>query len=67
MKYVSEARSLTIEYDALPLDAIELFPLPTRLNPANSGIHRRLADVYGYAYSDMDETHVRICWLANNA
>ena len=33
LKYVAEGEKPDDEFDALPLDAIELFPLPVRLNP----------------------------------
>jgi len=59
LKYVSEGEKADDEYDALPLDAIELFPLPTRLNPANPEFIGAWRDMYGYAYSDMDEAHVK--------
>src|SRR5258708_39975133 len=59
LKYVSEGEKPDDEYDALPLDAIELFPLPTRLNPANPEFIGAWRDAYGYAHRDMDETHVK--------
>src|SRR5713101_9222375 len=35
LKYVAEGEKPDDEYDALPLEAIEAFPLPVRLNPGN--------------------------------
>src|ERR1700751_601121 len=35
LKYVAAGEKPDDEYDALPLDAIEPFPLPVRLSPAN--------------------------------
>jgi uncharacterized protein len=58
LKYVSEGEKPDDEYDALPLDAIEAFPLPLRLSPTNPEFIRAWHDLYGYAYSDMSETHV---------
>src|SRR5712692_6230064 len=58
LKYVAEGEKPDDEYDALPLDAIEAFPLPARLNPTNPEFIRAWHDLFGYAYNDMSETHV---------
>src|SRR6266849_1737200 len=58
LKYVSDGEKPDDEYDALPLDAIEAFPLPLRLSPTNAEFIRAWHDLYGYAYNDMSEAHV---------
>jgi len=58
LKYVAAGEKPDDEYDALPLEAIEAFPLPLRLSPTNPEFIRAWHDLYGYAYQDMSETHV---------
>src|SRR5882724_1266538 len=58
LKYVAAAEKADDEYDALPLEAIEAFPLPLRLSPTNPEFIRAWHDLYGYAYRDMSEPHV---------
>ena len=58
LKYVAEGEKPDDEYDALPLEAIEAFPLPLRLSPTNPEFIRAWHDLYGYAYQDMSEAHV---------
>ena len=58
LKYVAAGEKADDEYDALPLEAIEAFPLPLRLSPTNPEFIRAWHDLYGYAYSDMSEAHV---------
>ena len=58
LKYVAEGEKPDDEYDALPLEAIEAFPLPLRLSPTNPEFIRAWHDLYAYAYSDMSEAHV---------
>jgi predicted TIM-barrel fold metal-dependent hydrolase len=58
LKYVAEGEKPDDEFDALPLDAIEAFPLPVRLSPTNPEFIRAWHDLFGYAYDDMSETHV---------
>lgn len=59
LKYVAEGEKPDDEYDALPLEAIELFPLPTRLKLDNPEFIGAWRDIYGYKYSDMAEAHVQ--------
>jgi hypothetical protein len=59
LKYVAPGEKPDDEFDALPLDAIEAFPLPLRLSPTNPEFIRAWHDLYGYAHSDMSEAHVR--------
>src|SRR5438477_3419060 len=58
LKYVAPGEKPDDEFDALPLDAIEAFPLPLRLSPANPEFIRAWHDLYGYAYNDMNPAHV---------
>src|SRR5713101_8870216 len=58
LKYVSEGEKPDDEFDALPLDAIEAFPLPLRLSLTNPEFIRAWHDLFGYGYSDMSEAHV---------
>src|SRR5438132_3582112 len=59
LKYVAEGEKPDDEYDALPLDVIEQFPLPVRLSPANPEFVRAWHDLYGYKHEDMSPPHVR--------
>jgi len=59
LKYVAEGEKADDEYDALPLDVIEPFPLPVRLNPANPEFIHGWHDLYGYKHDDMSEAHLR--------
>lgn len=47
------------DYDALPFELLEGFPLPLRLRPENLEYTAAWRDIYGYKYSDMSEAHVR--------
>ena len=58
LKYVAAGEKPDDEFDALPLDAIEAFPLPLRLSPTNPEFIRAWHDLYGYAYNDMSPAHV---------
>src|SRR5713226_456559 len=58
LKYVAPGEKPDDEFDALPLDAIEAFPLPLRLSPANSEFTRAWHDLYGYVFNDMNPAHV---------
>src|SRR5216684_6424653 len=59
LKYVAEGEKADDEYDALPLDVIEVFPLPVRLSPANPEFIHAWHDLYGYKHDDMSEAHLR--------
>lgn len=67
VKFVAEGEPADTEFDALPLDAIAAFPLPVRLNPANSEFIRAWRDLYDYRHSDMSEGHVRELMSAKQA
>ena len=58
LKYVAEGEKPDDEFDALPLDAIEAFPLPLRLSPTNPEFIRAWHDLYGYDHHDMAPAHV---------
>jgi uncharacterized protein len=58
LKYVAQGQKPDDEFDALPLDVIEEFPLPLRLRPDNREFIGAWRELYGYKYSDMSETHV---------
>jgi predicted TIM-barrel fold metal-dependent hydrolase len=58
LKYVAPGEKPDDEYDALPLDAIEPFPLPVRLNPTNPEFIRAWHDLYGYNHNDMSDPHL---------
>jgi len=47
------------EYDALPFDLLQEFPLMVRLRPDNLEYTAAWRALYGYKYSDMSEAHVR--------
>src|SRR5438477_11706626 len=58
LKYVAQGEKPDVEFDALPLDAIEAFPLPLRLSPSNPEFVRAWHDLYGYTFNDMTPAHV---------
>lgn len=47
------------EYDALPFELLQEFPLMVRLRPDNLEYTAAWRALYGYKYSDMSEAHVR--------
>jgi predicted TIM-barrel fold metal-dependent hydrolase len=47
------------EYDALPFELLEAFPLMVRLRPDNLEYTAAWRALYGYKYADMSEAHVR--------
>jgi len=57
LKYVGESEKADDEFDALPLDAIEAFPLPVRLQLDNPEFIGAWRDLYRYQYSDMSAAH----------
>jgi predicted TIM-barrel fold metal-dependent hydrolase len=59
LKYVAAGDKPDDEFDALPLDVIVPFPLPTRLSPANPEFIRAWHELYRYSHNDMSEAHVR--------
>jgi hypothetical protein len=59
LRYVAEGDKPDDEFDALPLDNIDPFPLPVRLSPTNPEFEEAWAKLYGYAHDDMTDKHVQ--------
>ena len=59
LRYVAAGEKPDDEFDALPLDGIEPFSLPVRLNPGNPEFISAWRALYNYAHNDMSETNVR--------
>src|ERR1041384_5805173 len=57
LRYVAEGGKPDDEYDALPLEAIDPFPLPLRLSPENREFIDAWKHFYGYNYNDMLQAH----------
>jgi predicted TIM-barrel fold metal-dependent hydrolase len=57
LRYVAEGGKPDDEYDALPLEAIDPFPLPLRLSPDNREFIDAWKHFYNYAYNDMLQAH----------
>jgi uncharacterized protein len=47
------------EYDALPFELLESFPLMVRLRPDNLEYTAAWRALFGYRYSDMNDEHIR--------
>ncbi|PWT83534.1 MAG: amidohydrolase [Acidobacteria bacterium] len=58
LKFTAEGEKADAEYDALPLDSIEPFELPVRLNLANPEFIGAWRQLFDYKYSDMLPAHV---------
>ena len=58
LRYVGEGDKPDDEYDALPLESIEPFPLPVRLAPNNPEFINAWKRFYSYKYDDMVAAHV---------
>ncbi|HEY6119495.1 MAG TPA: amidohydrolase family protein [Pyrinomonadaceae bacterium] len=59
LRFTAEGEKADDEFDALPLDSIEPFQLPVRLNPSNSEFVKAWHDLFGYTFEDMSADHVR--------
>src|ERR1044071_2717855 len=57
LRYVAEGDKPDDEYDALPLESIEPFPLPLRLSPENREFIDAWKHFYKYNYNDMLQAH----------
>ncbi|HEV7397658.1 MAG TPA: amidohydrolase family protein [Pyrinomonadaceae bacterium] len=57
LKVVREGEPADHDYDALPLEDIEAFPLPLRLQLDNPEFITAWRELYGYKYADMTEPH----------
>ena len=59
LRHVAEGEKPDDEYDALPLDAIGLFPLPIRVAPTNPEFIHAWKQLYGYKHNDMSDANVQ--------
>jgi uncharacterized protein len=59
LRVTPEGEKADNEYDALPLDAIEPFPVPVRLDPGNLEFIGAWRELFNYQFNDMSEAHVR--------
>jgi hypothetical protein len=59
LRYVAAGAKADDEFDALPLDALEPFALPVRLNPTNQEFIGAWRALYHYSHDDMSDAHVR--------
>ena len=59
LRFVAEGDKPDDEYDALPLEGLEPFALPPRLNPGNPEYIGAWRAVFGYNHGDMSEAHVK--------
>src|SRR5690349_19139055 len=57
LRYVAEGDKPDDEYDALPLESIDSFPLPLRLSPENREFIEAWKHFYKYKYNDMLRAH----------
>ena len=58
LRYVAAGEKPDDEFDALPLDVMEPFPLPVRLNPTNPEFIGAWRALYRYTHNDMDPAHM---------
>ena len=59
LRFVAEGDKPDDEYDALPLEGLEPFALPPRLNPANPEYIGAWRALFGYKHDDMSEAHLK--------
>ena len=59
LKFVADGEKPDDEFDALPLDNVEPFPLPPRLSLVNPEFIGAWRDLYKYSFNDMSPAHVR--------
>src|ERR1041385_3864160 len=57
LRYVAEGDKPDDEYDALPLEAIDPFPLPLRISPENREFIDAWKYFYRYNHDDMLQAH----------
>ena len=58
LRFVAEGDTPDDEYDALPLEGLEPFALPPRLNPANPEYIEAWRSLFGYKHGDMSEAQI---------
>ena len=59
LRFTAAGEKADDEFDALPLDSIEPFQLPVRLNLSNLEFVGAWRQIFGYNYTDMSADHVR--------
>src|ERR1044072_3786704 len=64
LRYVAEGGKPDDEYDALPLEAIDPFPLPLRLSPENREFIDAWKHFYKYNHNDMLQAHTDVLLTA---
>jgi predicted TIM-barrel fold metal-dependent hydrolase len=58
LRFVAKGDKADDEYDALPLDDLDPFALPPRLQLTNPEFIGAWRELYGYKYNDMSEPHL---------
>jgi predicted TIM-barrel fold metal-dependent hydrolase len=58
LRYVAEGDKPDDEYDALPLEGLQPFALPPRINPANPEYIAAWRALFDYKHGDMSEAHL---------
>lgn len=58
LRFVAEGDKPDDEYDALPLEGLEPFGMPPRLNPSNPEYIGAWRALFGYKHDDMSEAHI---------
>src|SRR5258708_16317647 len=64
LRFVAEGDKPDDEYDALPLEGLEPFGMPPRLNPANPEYIGAWRALFGYTHHDMSEVHIKELMMA---
>ena len=59
MKVVLTGEKEDTDYDALPVDAMQPFELPARINPDNPMFVQAWKELFGYPFSDMTAPHLK--------
>src|SRR5512143_144993 len=59
LRFVAEGDKPDDEYDALPLEGLEPFSMPPRVNPANPEYIGAWRALFGYNHDDMSEAHLK--------
>ena len=59
LRFVAEGDKPDDEYDALPLEGLEPFSMPPRVNPGNPEYIEAWRAIFGYKHNDMSEAHVK--------
>jgi predicted TIM-barrel fold metal-dependent hydrolase len=59
LRFVGEGDRPDDEYDALPLEGLEPFAMPPRLDPRNPEYIAAWRALFGYNHDDMSEAHIK--------